>query len=75
MPKPLNQAIKHLRGHRTQEQFANAIGVTRNTIYMWETGKFAPHVTQLQSLVRDGLDVIYLTGEDQRDTKRGGEAA
>ena len=44
MPAKSNQKkwtpalIKHLRGKRTQEEFAQLLGAPKNTVWRWESG-------------------------------------
>lgn len=53
------QAIRALRGPRTQQQFAAEVGATRVAISRWESGgevsiRFARRLVEL------GLDVAYV---------------
>ena len=39
---PLAHAIVRVRGLRTRREFADALGVTEQTVYNWETGRTRP---------------------------------
>ena len=47
-PFQLKKARKELK--LSQKQFANALGKTQKTIWMWETGKNKPNVSALQEI-------------------------
>lgn len=50
----IGDRIKALREKKkfTQEGLGNAIGVSRNTVVNWETGKRKPRFEDIQSLMR-----------------------
>jgi len=48
--------IRELRGKKTQEQLAGAVGVSPNTLSRWETAVYRPSPAELDRLARH-LDV------------------
>jgi transcriptional regulator with XRE-family HTH domain len=42
--------IRRLRGKRTQQQFAQLIGVPKNTVWRWEAGQCTPAPAYAQKL-------------------------
>jgi len=68
--KELKNKLKTLRfmnGEMTQQALANKVGVTRQTIYAIETGKFNPSV-KLALLIAQTFqvtveDIFYIEGE------------
>ena len=42
--------VARIKSNYSQETLANKIGVTRETICSWETGKTSPNVPQLKKL-------------------------
>jgi len=65
MSKPTQHPIRTARERhkRTQQQIANAIGVTKATISRWETGLDLPSPVNAKALVDElpglTLDLIY----------------
>lgn len=59
--KPFPDAVRSLRGNRSQEKFAAHVGVTRNTVCAWERGS-EPSIDNLRALVDAGLNETYLRG-------------
>jgi len=48
----------------TQADFAALAGVTRKTLFSWESGKTAPDAFQLAALSTHGVDILYVvTGQ------------
>jgi transcriptional regulator with XRE-family HTH domain len=48
--------IKRLRGKRTQLEFGELLGVPKNTVWRWESGRVAPspqHAEVLSKLARE----------------------
>jgi transcriptional regulator with XRE-family HTH domain len=58
------QEIRALRACRTQtqDQFAREVGVTRQQVVLWESGKSSPSIANLQALVGLGLSPEFLMG-------------
>ena len=56
MKKQLSKKIKALRAimNLTQEELAKIVGVARNRIWSWETGKGAPSSSKMELLIRIG---------------------
>lgn len=76
----LPMSVRELRGvHRTQAQFATEVGVTRETVAYWETGKKTPDLSNMQRLVALGLSPKFLMGtvggSAPRRTPKNGDAA
>jgi transcriptional regulator with XRE-family HTH domain len=59
MTNPRAQAIRALRGDRTQEQFAALVGVTRVALSRWENGGEVS-LAKAGRLIELGLDVAYV---------------
>ena len=77
---PLSIAIRMIRGPRTQEEFAELLGVTPRTVSRWESDDDpeGPEVSisNLRLLVGHGLDSTYLLGtEHAEQASPGPEAA
>ena len=53
----LGKRIGQLRGRETQEAFGQRLGVSRVTVWRWETGLTAPHEEILASL---GFKTAYV---------------
>lgn len=52
--------LSRLRGKRSQQQIADAIGVTRQTIYGIESGEVMPRQDTLAALIRFyGCPVVF----------------
>ncbi|QVI35029.1 hypothetical protein BVJ53_04685 [Lacticaseibacillus chiayiensis] len=67
---PISEAIKRFRKTRrvTQEQFAEAINVTRQTVSNWETGKSIPDVEMILSICRHyKIDFSTFVSVDTKD--------
>ena len=56
MPTSIGSAIRDLRGLRTQQEFANLLGVSRITVARWETNETLPSFRHARPLVALGLD-------------------
>ena len=57
-------------GEMTQQELANAVGVTRLTIHSIETGKFNPSTLLALKIARFfgvGLEEIFYLSEDEKD--------
>ena len=64
-------SIRKARVHAgmTQEELADALGVTNGTVSRWETGKISPSVSNLKRLSQSlGVSVGYLLDEDPPGT-------
>jgi transcriptional regulator with XRE-family HTH domain len=59
MTRPQSNAIRVLRGLRTQQEFAQAVGVTRAVISRWENGGEVS-LMNARRLVELGLDPAYV---------------
>jgi transcriptional regulator with XRE-family HTH domain len=54
-------AIRDIRGLRTQQEFADLLGVSRITVARWETDEALPAFRHARQLVAHGLDeAMYL---------------
>src|SRR5438093_6856491 len=42
--------VKHLRGKRTQEEFAQLLGAPKNTVWRWEAGQAVPAAAYAKKL-------------------------
>lgn len=42
--------VRRLRGKRTQEQFGRLLGVPKNTVWRWESGRVTPDVENSRRL-------------------------
>jgi putative transcriptional regulator len=67
----LKNNVRRLRftnGEMTQQALADALGVSRQTVYSVETGKFNPSVKlalKISSVFRVGVEeAFYLEGDD-----------
>jgi hypothetical protein len=49
-PDQLPQYVLDKRGHRTQEEFAETLGVTRQAVVQWEKGQTLPKAEILAKL-------------------------
>ena len=61
--------IKEAREARgwTQEQLANALGTTQQTIYRWETGAVDPQASKVMAISEAlGITVSYIMGYDKK---------
>ncbi len=57
----LGERIAHIRGRLTQQDFAERLGVSRNTLVRYENNKRIPDADFLQRLVSDfGADPQWL---------------
>src|SRR5439155_20231739 len=54
--------IKHLRGKRTQEEFAQLIGATKNTVWRWEAGYTIPAAAYAKKLSAMAAREGFLAG-------------
>ena len=54
-----SQAIRSLRGPRTQSEFAAVVGVTQAVVSRWENGGDV-NIENANRLVELGLDVAYV---------------
>lgn len=56
----------------TQEQLAQAVGTTQQTIQRWESGQVDPKVSKIQDISRAlGITVSFLLGvDDKRETNQ-----
>jgi len=52
----IGNAIRDLRGLRSQAEFAEEVGTHRVTISLWETGEANPSYKHARRLVELGLD-------------------
>lgn len=50
------EQIRRLRGEMTQTEFANVVGVSKQTIYLWETGGALPASKHARRLFDLGVD-------------------
>lgn len=72
----LDERIRNLRKERgmTQDDLAEALGVSRQTVYKWETGRTLPDVNRLKQLCElfhvssDALLAISPTVDDKTET-------
>lgn len=72
-----SQAIRSLRGDRTQDEFAAVVGVTQAVVSRWENGGDV-NIVNANRLVELGLDVAYVlpaaraaTSAEAGSSKRG----
>jgi DNA-binding XRE family transcriptional regulator len=56
------KAVRELRGLRSQEEFAADLGVHRQTVTVWETGKQLPSIALGRKLVAAGMDPLIVLG-------------
>jgi len=67
MPAKSNQKkwtpalIKHLRGKRTQEEFAQLLGAPKNTVWRWEAGYTVPAPTYAKKLSAMAAEEQFLS--------------
>jgi transcriptional regulator with XRE-family HTH domain len=61
----LNKKLKELRGKKTQQQIADAIGVDRSTYTGYEKTAKPPRDTLLKLAKYHDVSIDYLLGEDQ----------
>ena len=55
------QFLRKMRNKMTQEELADRMGVSRQTVSKWETGKGLPDISLLQPLAQAlGISVIEL---------------
>ena len=70
----LGEKIKHLRidTKTSQEQLAEAVGVTTRSISAYESGRAVPRANTLRKLAKAlNVTVEYLTNDDSRDPEAG----
>lgn len=48
----IGEMIRKLRGSMSQEELANALGTTANTVSRWETGTYKPTPENLDQIAR-----------------------
>ena len=59
---------REIRGW-TQEQLAQAVGTTQQTIQRWETGQVDPKVSRIEDISRAlGIAVSFILGVDAEST-------
>jgi DNA-binding XRE family transcriptional regulator len=54
--KTIPELVREVRGQAKQAEFAEFLGVSRQTVYLWESGKFRPSDAQLAKM---GITVEY----------------
>ena len=54
--KTIPELVREARGAAKQAEFAESVGVSRQTVYLWESGKFRPSDSQLAKM---GITVEY----------------
>lgn len=61
----------------SQQQFADRLGVSRQTVFRWESGKSVPSAAQIKNICSEfGLDANeFLSGEKAEDGDAGCNAA
>lgn len=67
------EKIKYMRKklNLSQEDLANKIGLTRQSISKWETGKASPTMANLKELSEVfGVDMAYFIGEYEEQSER-----
>jgi DNA-binding XRE family transcriptional regulator len=64
------EELRALRGLRTQEQFAQELGVTRVTVAVWETGAGVPKLRNARKLVERGMNPSVVLEAVTRAAKR-----
>ena len=56
MGTTLGQAIRAHRRLRSQQEFADSLGVSRITVSKWETGDAIPQIRHARRLIDSGMD-------------------
>src|SRR5438552_9242491 len=54
--------VKHLRGKRTQEEFAQLLGAPKNTVWRWEAGYTIPAPAYAKKLSAMAARERFLSG-------------
>lgn len=74
----IGQRLREVRGGMTQAEFAEKLGVDRQTVMRYETGKRVPDALVLKRLIELNVNAHWLlTGQpesNQTDTNIGGES-
>lgn len=66
IPEDVGQRLRHIRGDRTQQEFAELLGLTRSALANYETGRTKPKLSSLREIA-EKLEVEerwYLEGAE-----------
>ncbi|MGY6410733.1 MAG: helix-turn-helix domain-containing protein [Alkalilacustris sp.] len=50
IPEDVGQRLRHIRGDRTQQEFAELLGLTRSALANYETGRTKPKLSSLRQI-------------------------
>ena len=80
MNNMISKNLKYLRdkNEMTQEQFAEKLGVSRQTVAKWENGDSLPDIekcTEIAMMFKVSLDALAIFSLDEQDASKGNESS
>ena len=80
MKNMISKNLKYLRdkNEMTQEQFAEKLGVSRQTVAKWENGDSLPDIekcTEIAMMFKVSLDALAIFSLDEQDASKGNESS
>lgn len=80
MNNMISKNLRYLRdkNEMTQEQFAEKLGVSRQTVAKWENGDSLPDIekcTEIAMMFKVSLDALAIFSLDEQDASKGNESS